>query len=107
MIYDFMRVILFFDLPMITKTDKRVYNRFRKWLIENGYLMMQFSIYCKIFANRDSVKVHIEKLKKNVPKRGQIRVMTITEKQYTNIVLLIGDITRQEELSSPEGFLEL
>lgn len=107
MIYSFMRLILFFDLPMVSKQDVKIYTRFRKWMIKNGYLMMQFSIYTKVFANREAVQVHIEKLKLNVPQRGQIRIMMVTEKQYASIISLVGDISIQEQYSSPEGFVEL
>ena len=57
-----MRLILMFDLPMVTKKEKRVYTRFRKSLIQNGYIMMQFSIYSKIFNNRESADNHIKQL---------------------------------------------
>ena len=67
MTYDFMRLILFFDLPVVTKKDRRNYNVFRKYLIKNGYLMMQYSVYCKIFANREAAVKHVNILKKNVP----------------------------------------
>ena len=63
MTYDFMRLVLFFDLPVKTKEDRRNYARFRKYLIQNGYLMMQYSVYCKIFANRDAAIKHIATFK--------------------------------------------
>lgn len=107
MVYDFMRIILFFDLPMVTKTDRKVYNKFRKWLIQNGYLMMQYSIYCKIFANREAVNLHVSKLNKNVPSRGQIRIMTVTEKQYANILLIIGEVSTQETVTNTESLVVL
>lgn len=47
--YNFMRLILFFDLPMVTNSDKKTYTSFRKYLIKNGYMIIQFSVYCKIF----------------------------------------------------------
>ena len=51
MIYNFVRLILFFDLPMTTKKERKIYANFRKYLIKNGYMMMQFSVYCKIYRN--------------------------------------------------------
>lgn len=71
MIYEFMRLILFFDLPVITKTDRKNYAVFRKYLIKNGYIMMQYSVYCKIFANRDAAVKHASLLQKNLPKKGK------------------------------------
>ncbi len=102
-----MRLILFFDLPMITKDEIRVYNRFRKYLIKNGYLMMQLSVYSKIFNNRDAVTNHVEILKRNVPIEGQIRIMMVTEKQYSNIAILVGGKSIQENQIGVQAFLKL
>ena len=85
MIYEFMRLVLFFDLPMKTKKEVKIYTHFRKYLIKNGYMMMQFSVYCKIFPNREAAVKHVNILKKNVPKEGQIRLLLVTEKQYSKV----------------------
>jgi len=102
-----MRLILFFDLPMVTKSEIRVYNRFRKYLIKNGYMMMQFSIYSKIFNNREAASNHAEILKRNVPVQGQIRIMVLTEKQYAKIDTIVGGKSLQEESIGVEAFLKL
>ena len=102
-----MRLILFFDLPMVTKEEVRIYSKFRKYLIKNGYLMMQFSIYSKIFNNRDAVVNHIDILKKQVPSKGQIRIMMVTEKQYAKIDIIVGGKSLQEETIGVEAFLKL
>jgi len=72
MIFDFMRVILFFDLPVITRNDIRTYSLFRKKLISSGYIMLQYSVYSKIFNNRDAAVNHISALKKDLPKKGSL-----------------------------------
>lgn len=107
MMYSFMRVILFFDLPMITKKDVRVYNHFRKVLIKNGYMMLQFSVYSKICNNRDAAEKHITMIKKNVPQEGQIRIMMFTEKQYSNINIIIGGKSNQESILTINPFILL
>ena len=103
----FMRLIVFFDLQMQTKREVRIYTRFHKWLIANGYLMMQYSIYCKVFSNRDSAQKHLKAIHRVVPKTGQVRVMLVTERQYCEIVLLSGEITEQETIATEEGFIVL
>lgn len=107
MIYDFMRLILFFDLPMVTKAEVRTYTKFRKYLIENGYIMMQFSVYCKLFANRDACVQHMNVLKKNIPRHGQIRALMVTENQYSKIEILIGGISLREEIVNGDDFIKL
>lgn len=107
MIYEFMRLVLFFDLPMTTKQDIRIYTHFRKYLIKNGYMMMQYSVYCKIFPNRESALKHVHILKKNVPKNGQIRLLMVTEKQYAKIEIIVGGKSNQEKYITSESFIKL
>lgn len=107
MIYDFMRLVLLFDLPMVSKADIRVYNKFRKYLIENGYIMMQFSVYCKLFANREAAIKHVDILRKNTPHKGQIRIMVVTEKQYSRIEIIVGGISLREEVVNADEFIKL
>lgn len=102
-----MRLILFFDLPMNTKQEIKVYTKFRKYLIQNGYMMMQFSVYCKLFANREAAIKHVQILRRNVPLRGQIRLMLVTEKQYANIEIIVGGKSYQEELVSDDFFIKI
>lgn len=95
--YKIMRLLLFFDLPMNTKDERRVYAKFRKYLINNGFAMVQFSVYVKIFPNRISLFQYINGLKSNLPKKGSIRIMAVTNKQYEQMMILVGDKTIQED----------
>lgn len=72
--YRIMRLLLFFDLPMNTKEERRIYGRFRKYLINNGFSMIQFSVYVKIFPNRVSMTQYTQGLKNNLPKIGRAHV---------------------------------
>lgn len=107
MIYDFMRLILFFDLPVVTKEDRRTYAKFRKYLIQNGYMMMQYSVYCKLFANREAAVKHANILERNLPNTGQIRLLLVTEKQYSRIEIIVGGKSMQEEIVSSESFIKI
>ena len=102
-----MRIILLFDLPVVTKKDRHAYNLFRKYLIQNGYMMMQYSVYCKIFPNRDAAVKHVATLEKNVPKKGQIRILLVTEKQYSKIEIIVGGKSKQELIVNEESFIKI
>ena len=90
MSYRFMRIIVFFDLPTITDKDKREYRRFRKQLIKNGFVMMQESVYVKMVLNKTVQKSTLELLKKNKPIDGLVQALVVTEKQFSNMVNIIG-----------------
>lgn len=86
-----MRTIVFFDLPNIYLKDKKNYQKFRKYLINEGFVMMQESVYSKIILNTQQSKLLVNRIKRSAPKKGIIQVMTITEKQYSQIEYIIGE----------------
>ena len=90
MSYRFMRVIIMFDLPIQNKTQVRTYNRFRKGLIEEGFLMLQYSIYIKSVINSDAAKTTVSAVKRMLPQEGHVRALAITEKQYEKMQILLG-----------------
>ncbi|ARJ51067.1 CRISPR-associated endonuclease Cas2 [Staphylococcus lutrae] len=86
-----MRVILMFDLPVETKQQRRIYSKFRKRLLENGFLMMQYSIYVKSVINRDAATLSVNQIKQFLPREGHVRALMITEKQYEKMQILLGE----------------
>lgn len=95
MSYRFMRVILFFDLPTITTTDRREYSRFHKYLIKNGFLMMQESVYSKLALNTTAADAIMNNVRKNKPQAGLVQMLTITEKQFSRMEFVIGEYISQ------------
>lgn len=85
-----MRTIVFFDLPNVYAKDRRNYNNFRKFLINEGFIMMQESVYSKLTLNSVQSNYLEERIRKNAPSKGLIQMLTITEKQYANIEYVIG-----------------
>lgn len=100
-----MRILVFFDLPTLTKADKRAYTLFRRFLLQDGYDMLQWSVYSRIVNGEDDVKKHQKKLTANLPKKGSIRCMKISEKQYAAMEILVGTATVQEEKVSLQQVL--
>lgn len=103
--YDFMRLIVFFDLPVKTIKDRKNYTAFRKFLIKKGFYMIQYSIYSKLLFNRDQAYHVKEAIKKSVPNNGHVRVMMITEKQYAKMEVLIGGVSNQEKVLTEDPFI--
>jgi CRISPR-associated protein Cas2 len=92
-----MRMMVFFDLPTVTKAEKRAYTLFRRFLLNDGYDMIQFSIYGRILNGSDAEEKHMKRLVANLPAEGSIRVLTVTEKQYAGMKLLVGMPLFQEK----------
>ena len=86
-----MRVIVFFDLPNVTRKENNEYIKFRKFLIRNGFVMLQESVYSKIALNPTIVNLVINRLEANKPKSGLVQVLIVTEKQCGNRINLVGE----------------
>lgn len=92
MSYRFMRVIIFFDLPINTSKNKRDYRIFRKNLLKMGFLMMQESVYSKLVVNSTMADTVIENIKKNKPSEGIVQALKVTEKQFSKMELIVGNV---------------
>lgn len=90
MSYRYMRLILMFDLPVETPEDKKTYRHFRKFLLSEGFIMHQYSVYSKLLLNDTAAKAMEKRLRKNNPKRGNITLLKVTEKQYARMIYLHG-----------------
>lgn len=91
MSYRFMRVLVFFDLPTITRTDRKEYSRFRRFLLKNGFIMLQESVYSKLALNTTAANTITINVRKNKPKMGLVQMITITEKQFSKMELIVGE----------------
>ncbi|MBS7182976.1 MAG: CRISPR-associated endonuclease Cas2 [Eubacterium sp.] len=85
-----MRIIVMFDLPVVSANDRREYTRFRKYLIKSGFLMLQESVYCKLAKNSTAADLIIQNLKKNKPLSGLVQTLKITEKQFSRMEYIVG-----------------
>lgn len=92
-----MRLMVFFDLPVKTRQNKKVYRQFRGFLIKDGYDMIQYSVYARICNGQEAVDKHVKRLKKETPKKGSVRCMQVTEKQFTAIEVLAGQKKAKED----------
>ncbi|WP_022791453.1 CRISPR-associated endonuclease Cas2 [Weissella halotolerans] len=88
--YRVMRLIVMFDLPVETAEQRRQYRLFRKCLLNEGFLMMQESIYVRITTNRQSAALLEERIRHALPSTGLIQTLLTTEKQYNSMHFLVG-----------------
>lgn len=91
--YHIMWVFAFFDLPVVTKSQRRKATLFRKGLEKIGFTMMQYSVYTRHCASRESAEVHVKRIESMVPDEGHVSVLRITDKQYGDIINFLGKKT--------------
>ena len=98
----FMRVLVMFDMPTNNKRERKLYAKFRKYLIQDGFMMLQYSVYMRICKGVASANRHLDKISLIVPPKGYIRGLILTEKQFDNMRLLLGKPSDNEKAHAPK-----
>jgi CRISPR-associated protein Cas2 len=88
-------ILAMFDLPVLTDEERKTASRFRNELKDNGYLMIQFSVYARPCVSYEEMETHIARVKSFTPEAGNVRLMFITDQQWTNSVTVIGPSYQQ------------
>ena len=101
-----MRVIVFFDLPSVSSKEKRIYRGFRKFLVKNGFIMMQESVYTKLALNQTVAFNIMNSIKSNRPEEGIVQMLCVTEKQFSKMEYVVG-MKQLSVIDSDERFIEL
>lgn len=96
--YRIMWVMVFFDLPVETKKDRKNYAVFRKTMLKDGFTMFQFSAYLRHCPSRENADVHVKRVQKNLPPKGHVGILTITDKQFGMMQIYYG---REEKEKPP------
>lgn len=89
-----MWLFVLFDLPVDTAAARRAYAQFRKFLLKNGYLQIQYSVYARVCASESNVEVHVKRVEAHVPDAGEVRLLCITDKQFARQRILWGKVRK-------------
>ena len=100
--YRIMWVLVFFDLPTETKQERKIAGEFRKKILQDGFVMFQFSIYMRHCASKENAEVHKKRVKKILPHKGHIGIMCITDKQFGDMEVFYGHKLKEKELGSQQ-----
>jgi CRISPR-associated protein Cas2 len=103
--YRIMWVLVLFDLPTETATERKISARFRKDIMKDGFTMFQFSIYLRHCSSRENADVHIKRVKSLLPEKGHIGIMCVTDKQFGMMEIFYGKKMKEKE--TPLQQLEL
>jgi CRISPR-associated protein Cas2 len=101
----FMWLFVFFDLPVKSKEQRRRANRFRHFLKDDGYMMLQFSVYARVCRGQDAVDKHSKRVRASLPKEGSVRTLQVTDKQYGRMQLMLGLAGKTESIGAAQMVL--
>jgi CRISPR-associated protein Cas2 len=95
--YKSMWLITMFDLPVKTKKDRKIYANFRKSLLEQGFSMIQFSVYVRFCNSEEFAQKYRKAIRNTLPECGQVRILTLTDRQFEKMENYVGKILNPNE----------
>lgn len=90
-----------FDLPVETKAQARAATKFREFLLDEGFEKSQFSVYARFCNGKEQFEAYMRRIEARLPDRGDIHVLTFTDRQYENIVRFSGQ-RRKKQQKNPD-----
>lgn len=95
-----MRLMIMFDLPVDTAEERREYRQFRKKLINEDFLMIQYSVYERVCVTKKTAAFLEKRVKDFLPSGGVVQTLMVTEKQYNDMHFLVGSPVKDVRNSS-------
>ncbi len=92
-----MRLMVFFDIPVKTKFERQQATKFRKYLVDDGFYMIQYSVYGRLCNTIENAREHEARIKNFLPYCGSVRSMIVTEKQYSTMNILVGKPLKKDK----------
>mgnify|MGYP001103348778 CR=1 FL=1 len=99
--YRTMWIMVLYDLPTETKVDRKNFTKFRNALLKDGFEMFQFSMYIRHCASKENANVHIQRVINNLPPKGKIGILSITDRQFGEMQLFYGKDKVEEPIDFP------
>lgn len=95
--YQGMWLFALFDLPVGTKKHRKAYAQFRKALIEEGFNMLQYSVYARYCTGEDASEAFRRRVRAAIPADGQVRLLSITDRQFGKMEIFSGKVALSRE----------
>jgi CRISPR-associated protein Cas2 len=99
-----MWVLVLFDLPVVTKKERKDASQFRKNLLDMGFHMSQFSVYYRLLPGKEALEGYVRDIQNFLPPKGKVDIISITDKQYENIISFHGKI-KEKRKQTPSQLL--
>ena len=94
--YRLMWIFVMFDLPVTTKEQARAATKFREFLLDEGFEKSQFSVYARFCNGKEQFETYMRRVESSLPDRGDVHILSFTDRQYENIVRYSGQRRRRQ-----------
>ena len=88
--YRLMWMMVLFDLPVLTKAERKSATKFREFLMDQGFDRCQLSVYMRFCAGKEQAEVYTKRVQAALPQAGRVQIVYFTDKQYENIISYDG-----------------
>jgi CRISPR-associated protein Cas2 len=99
-------LIVAFDLPVVEVEARKRATKFRNFLLDDGYLMIQFSVYARSMVSHARMETHVRRLKQNIPEEGNVRAIFVTQAQWETSYVIYGKPASQQSAEAMPGQLQ-
>lgn len=97
--YRIMWLQVIFDLPVRNKVQIKSATNFRNFLLDNGFEMLQYSVYIRVCSDKDVATRFKKTIKDAIPKYGKVSILTFTDKQFENMEHYFHEKEEKSQLS--------
>lgn len=94
--YRLMWIFVMFDLPVTTREQARAATKFREFLLDEGFEKSQFSVYARFCNGKEQFETYMRRVESSLPDRGDVHILSFTDRQYENIVRYSGQRRRRQ-----------
>ena len=99
--YRLMWILVMFDLPTETKTQRKAATAFRNFLLDEGFERSQFSVYARFINGKEAFATRVNRIERNLPDAGDVQILNFTDRQYRDIVHF-SDQSRERARKNPQ-----
>jgi CRISPR-associated protein Cas2 len=96
-----MWLVVMFDLPVLTKAQRRAATKFRLWLLDEGWEMSQFSVYLRFVVGKEQADARTRAVGQRVPADGKVHILAVTDRQFEAMAVFRGDGRRRRGKRGP------
>jgi len=98
-----MWIVVMFDLPVVSKSERRAATEFRNALLDMGFEMSQYSVYMRFCTSATQVETYCRRVETALPEGGKVSILQFTDRQYERIVCFQGR-AKQAAYKAPDQF---
>ena len=83
-------LLVVFDLPVMSREQRKRATDFRKYLLDEGFIMVQWSVYTRALVSHNRMDTQMRRLKLNIPPEGHVRALYVTQAQWERMFIMHG-----------------